>query len=60
MAVSMRTRPVVTGNDANRFIERVRKNNLAMDRRMMEMAKGKDQNERKDIYRHLTTTNKTY
>ncbi|MED3691285.1 hypothetical protein P4534_21195 [Peribacillus butanolivorans] len=56
MAVSMRERPLVSGSDANRFLEKVKKNNLSVERRIAEFAKGKSEDERRAIYRQFKST----
>ncbi|CEG31427.1 hypothetical protein [Peribacillus simplex] len=53
MAVSMRKRPLVSGSDANRFIQKVKKNNLSVERRIEEFAKGKSEDEQREIYRQF-------
>jgi hypothetical protein len=53
MEVDMRERPVVSGKDAQNFINRAKRNNLALARKVHEKRIRSDEYERNQGYRSL-------
>ena len=58
MAVDMRERPVVSGRDAQKFIDRSKRNNLALTRRVIEKTLRSEEYDRNQIYRYIQDINK--
>jgi hypothetical protein len=53
MAVDMRERPVVKGRDAQKFIDRSKRNKLGLAKKVIEKALRSEEYDRNQVFRHI-------